>query len=402
MIDYVFKITKEDPQYLSDVIRGYVVETEKELDTLLKMVTKNHKGFTYEAVSKKEFYAESNYRQYQDQLNELAFDLVRNQKMTTPPNTQTGSGFCKCIGKKKCNKPIYKGTMAFDNIKWGSLTKQFNTYKKKHPSIATLDEFAHYIMDHKNEFRAPTIKRAEFYVNVIKGKGQAHGKPVLSDAEKLKANEFANELMPDEKGISFGDVGLTKKQKKEQADAFIKEKQKQIQKGKGNISNNNIMPNRRNEQMGPPSRSYGPMPMMGYGGGGIHHHYHFHEPPSMEGQGFFDDVGKFFTHTIPSAAKSAGQEIEHFGTQTLPSTLIHQGIPVAGSVLGGVAGEALAPEGGPVSGFIGSQIGKQAGNMIADKLGSSTGYGLKLQKGSAAAKAWGEKMRQARLAKKKH
>jgi len=328
IIDYVLEITQQDPKYLRQVIRGYVKETEEELNILLRDV-KKYSTFKYENIRKHDWNSESNYLRYSDQLDQLAIDLVRSQKQSS------GKGlYCECVGKKKCNKPIYKGVMK----------------------------------------------------NNIKGKGNASGKPLTKQQQK-QAEAFDNELHYEGEGASFGDLPeqlpaaekkKLKKKKTEEADAFIAQKQaqhKQQQQGTGKISHNNIMSM----------------------GGGIHHHYHFHEAP-MEGHGnAFTD---FFTKTIPKAAKKAGDDIKDFGTKTLPSTLIHQGIPVAGSVLGGVAGEALAPEGGPVSGIVGSQLGKQAGNMIADKVGKETGYGLKLKKGSQEAKDYMAKIRAMRGKKK--
>jgi hypothetical protein len=82
----------------------------------------------------------------------------------------------------------------------------------------------------------------------------------------------------------------------------------------------------------------------------------------MHGQGLFGDIGNFFSRTVPS-------------------TLIHQGLPEAGSVLGGLAGEAIAPELGPVSGFVGSKLGRMAGKKLADETGRRTGYGVKKRMG---------------------
>jgi hypothetical protein len=82
----------------------------------------------------------------------------------------------------------------------------------------------------------------------------------------------------------------------------------------------------------------------------------------MHGSGLFGDIGNFFSRTVPS-------------------TLIHQGLPIAGSVLGGMAGTALAPEIAPVSGFAGSQLGRMAGKRLADETGRRTGYGMKKGRG---------------------
>ena len=65
----------------------------------------------------------------------------------------------------------------FKDVDWGSLTKQFNSFKRKHPLIKSLEEFSHYIINNPNQFQSKTKKRAEFYVNVLnkKHKGQGLG-----------------------------------------------------------------------------------------------------------------------------------------------------------------------------------------------------------------------------------
>ena len=79
----------------------------------------------------------------------------------------------------------------------------------------------------------------------------------------------------------------------------------------------------------------------------------------MHGSGLFGDMGQFFSRTVPS-------------------TLIHRGLPEAGAVLGGMAGAEL---GGPMGGLAGSQLGRMAGRRLADETGRRTGYGVKKGRG---------------------
>ena len=48
IIEKVMDITKKDPQYLSNIIRGYVVGVEKLLDETFKFLKQN--GFSYSAL----------------------------------------------------------------------------------------------------------------------------------------------------------------------------------------------------------------------------------------------------------------------------------------------------------------------------------------------------------------
>jgi hypothetical protein len=68
-----------------------------------------------------------------------------------------------------------------------------------------------------------------------------------------------------------------------------------------------------------------------------------------------------------------GFDFGKFFTRDLPSGLIHTGIPVVASALGGVAGETL----GPVGAVAGNQVGDIAGNKLADYIGEKTGYGFR-------------------------
>ena len=93
------------------------------------------------------------------------------------------------------------------------------------------------------------------------------------------------------------------------------------------------------------------------------------------------DIGGFFRsmgNDIKHVAEHAGSETEHFGERTLPSYLIHTGIPAVTSALGGAGGEVL---GGPLGGIIGATAGKEAGNALANYTGDKTGYGIKGFKG---------------------
>jgi len=51
IISEVLDVTKREPAYLKNIIRGYVIEIEKELDTLLKML--GEKGFTFKVKNNK-------------------------------------------------------------------------------------------------------------------------------------------------------------------------------------------------------------------------------------------------------------------------------------------------------------------------------------------------------------
>lgn len=71
--------------------------------------------------------------------------------------------------------PPQKRTIDFSKIRWGSFTqelKDWNAYGKK-PHFKDLKSFAKYILEHKEKFDTTTRRRAQFYTNIIVGKGLA-------------------------------------------------------------------------------------------------------------------------------------------------------------------------------------------------------------------------------------
>jgi hypothetical protein len=95
-------------------------------------------------------------------------------------------------------------------------------------------------------------------------------------------------------------------------------------------------------------------------------------PLGTVGFGFWDNVGAAFT-----PPKDTGRKIA--------STLIHQGIPIAASTLGGIAGTTIGGlssfgAAAPIGGLVGSEAGNYAGTQLGDYIGSKTGYGFRLKR----------------------
>lgn len=91
----------------------------------------------------------------------------------------------------------------FVNLNWGSLTKQFKAFKSSHPTIDTLEKFAKYIIGNKDEFQEKTIKRANFYLNVILGKGL--------DSSSSDSDSDSDSSYDGESNAGFG-INLEKRQ----------------------------------------------------------------------------------------------------------------------------------------------------------------------------------------------
>jgi len=103
-------------------------------------------------------------------------------------------------------------------------------------------------------------------------------------------------------------------------------------------------------------------------------------------ESMFRDLGKYVQPLSDAAIDRGRRELgsgmrrkrgsgafEDFFTKTLPSKLIHQGIPLAGQTIGSLVGAAT---GNPLLGMAGSQVGKYAGQKIANRVARDTGRGL--------------------------
>ena len=92
---------------------------------------------------------------------------------------------------------------------------------------------------------------------------------------------------------------------------------------------------------------------------------------------FFRDMGHSIDNTIIQPAKhvaeNVGGETEHFGSRTLPSYLIHKGIPAVTQGIGTAAGSPA----GFFGGVAGGMAGKEAGERLANYTGDKTGYGIR-------------------------
>ena len=72
----------------------------------------------------------------------------------------------------------------FDEIKWGSLTKQLQAFNRKNRTKMDLESFSKHILDNPTKFIERSKDRARFYLNVIKPKakkGGALSSHVMSD-----------------------------------------------------------------------------------------------------------------------------------------------------------------------------------------------------------------------------
>jgi len=116
----------------------------------------------------------------------------------------------------------------------------------------------------------------------------------------------------------------------------------------------------------------------------------------------FRDMGQWASPVLNAAQDRAISEIkgrgmrkrgkgafEDFFTKTLPSKLIHQGIPLAGQVVGSLVGPAT---GNPLLGMAGSYAGKQIGERISQRVGKATGRGLGTDIATSVAKRVAKKV----------
>jgi uncharacterized membrane protein len=140
-------------------------------------------------------------------------------------------------------------------------------------------------------------------------------------------------------------------------------------------------------------------------GEGIVHHHHHMEGGKISMKSIGADIKKAFSPVQKAfePVKQAFDKVEDVAKATPynAEVLGHYLIPAAGSAVGGAAGSVI---GGPLGGIVGSAGGAYGGNQLQKELGyddntTFKGFGMKHKKGSAEAKEWGRRMREARLAK---
>lgn len=85
------------------------------------------------------------------------------------PVAQGVSGVLGALG---AGKPTQR-MINWEKLHWGAFSKQFEVYKRKHKDFkGDMKDFADYVVANPDEFAKTTVKRANFYKNVIlKGKG---------------------------------------------------------------------------------------------------------------------------------------------------------------------------------------------------------------------------------------
>jgi len=87
----------------------------------------------------------------------------RRQRLNTPP----------AAGAEEVLTPVSTphnqgGSLPdWDNLNWGSLTKQFERYNSQHKPLKDLEAFAKMIIAEPKKYLSKTVKRARFYINVI-------------------------------------------------------------------------------------------------------------------------------------------------------------------------------------------------------------------------------------------
>lgn len=78
--------------------------------------------------------------------------------------------------------------------------------------------------------------------------------------------------------------------------------------------------------------------------------------------------------SLKSIGRQMRRGLKKFFTRTVPSALIHQGIPAVSSAIGSALGTATT--GNPLGTAIGAKTGNILGNQLADYVGNETGYGF--------------------------
>jgi hypothetical protein len=194
-------------------------ESEEERQAYRKMSAKNSANKT----KLKKMLKPYNINISKDGKDGLDFNEAVSYIIQRPEHFNTGIvNLAKRIEVYLKPDKIGNGLPDFQDLNWGSLTKQFKAFKSSHPNINTLEKFAKYIIGNKDEFQDRTIKRANFYLNVILGKG-------------LDSSSSSDSSSDSSDSESSSDEGYGKKERNEIDDYLLGF-------GLNKILKNNIMP----------------------------------------------------------------------------------------------------------------------------------------------------------------
>jgi hypothetical protein len=102
----------------------------------------------------------------------------------------------------------------FEDLKWGSFTKQFQAYKSQHPKskVKDLDAFAKMIVKTPKKYQEKTLKRARFYLNVIEKKKTGAGEGGAESGGKISISNLQGLLKKsyDKKPSNYMDYEVDK------------------------------------------------------------------------------------------------------------------------------------------------------------------------------------------------
>jgi len=82
------------------------------------------------------------------------------------PLTNHGTDTLSALDK---DQMIGEGVIDFEDMKWGSFTEQFDRFRHDHPdvNVHSLKDFAEKILADPEHYKETTLRRAQFYLNVI-------------------------------------------------------------------------------------------------------------------------------------------------------------------------------------------------------------------------------------------
>jgi hypothetical protein len=207
-------------------------ESEEERQAYRKMSAKNSANKT----KLKKMLKPYNINISKDGKDSLDFNEAVSYIIQRPEHFNTGIvNLAKRIEVYLKPNKVGNGLPNYQDLNWGSLTKQFKAFKSSHPNINTLEKFAKYIIGNKDEFQEKTIKRANFYLNVIlKGEGLDDSENSVLYSEGMSSSSDSSSSSSD--GESSSDEGYGKKQRGEIDDYLLGFGLKK------KISKNSIMP----------------------------------------------------------------------------------------------------------------------------------------------------------------
>ncbi len=110
------------------------------------------------------------YRDKPDNVSSNDWQYLWDNKPAQYTDAEWSEKINSALAKKMSGGKVGKEEIDWDEVDWGSFSKQLERYNSQHKSKLTLPKFAEMILKDPSKYQKKTVRRARFYKNVLEKK----------------------------------------------------------------------------------------------------------------------------------------------------------------------------------------------------------------------------------------